>query len=111
MRNRHLLFVFLLGAVFLGMLLSIPTPVRADGIIIPDPPICDPVPCPPPPCFSPGPCPPATTFAQLAIRYHRVQVTIEEWVMPTMDEYRLGARPRWRSLHDATFVRTSRSQR
>ncbi len=40
---------------------------------------------------------------------NRVQVTIEEWVMPTMAEYRLGARPRWRSLHDATFVRTSRS--
>ena len=27
--------------------------------------------------------------------------------MPTMAEYRLGARPRWRSLHEATFVRTS----
>jgi hypothetical protein len=38
-----------------------------------------------------------------------VQVSIEEWVMPTMSEYRLGARPRWRSVHDATFVRTSRS--
>jgi hypothetical protein len=40
----------------------------------------------------------------------RVQVSIEEWVMPTMAEYRLGARPRWRSLHEATFVRRSRSQ-
>jgi len=40
----------------------------------------------------------------------RVQVNIEEWVMPTMAEYRLGARPRWHSLYDATFVRTSRSQ-
>jgi hypothetical protein len=39
----------------------------------------------------------------------RVRVTIEEWVMPTMAEYRLGARPQWRSLHDATFVRASRS--
>ena len=39
-----------------------------------------------------------------------VQVTIEEWVMPTMAEHRAGARPRWRSLHDATFVRTSKSQ-
>jgi hypothetical protein len=38
-----------------------------------------------------------------------VQVTIEEWVMPTMAEYRVGARPLWRSLHEATFVRTSRS--
>jgi hypothetical protein len=39
-----------------------------------------------------------------------VQVNIEEWVMPTMAEYRRGARPQWRSLQDATFVRTSRSQ-
>ena len=38
---------------------------------------------------------------------NRVQVDIEDWVMPTMAEYRLGARPRWRSLHDATFVRRS----
>jgi hypothetical protein len=38
---------------------------------------------------------------------NHVQVTIEEWVMPTMAEYRLGARPQWRSLLDATFVRTS----
>jgi hypothetical protein len=34
-------------------------------------------------------------------------VTIEEWVMPTMVEHRAGARPRWRSLHDATFERAS----
>jgi hypothetical protein len=39
-----------------------------------------------------------------------VHVTIEQWVMPTMAEYRAGARPRWRALHDATFVRTSKSQ-
>lgn len=39
-----------------------------------------------------------------------VQVTIEEWVMPPMAEYRLGARPRWHSLHEATFVRTSKSE-
>ena len=39
-----------------------------------------------------------------------VQVSIEEWEMPTMAEYRVGVRPRWRSLHDATFVRTPRSQ-
>jgi len=38
-----------------------------------------------------------------------VQVNIEDWVMPTMAQYRLGARPWWRSLHEATFVRTSRS--
>jgi hypothetical protein len=36
-----------------------------------------------------------------------VQVSIEEWEMPTMAEYRAGARPRWRSLHDATFVRNA----
>ena len=41
---------------------------------------------------------------------NRVQVIIEEWEMPTMAEYRVGARPRWRSLHEATFVRTSKSQ-
>lgn len=34
------------------------------------------------------------------------QVTIEEWVVPTMAEHRAGARPQWRSLYDATFVRT-----
>jgi hypothetical protein len=39
-----------------------------------------------------------------------VQVNIEEWEMPTMAEYRVGVRPRWRSLQDATFDRTSRSR-
>ena len=39
-----------------------------------------------------------------------VQVNIEEWVMPTMADYRAGVRPRWRSLYDATFVRSSTSQ-
>jgi hypothetical protein len=39
-----------------------------------------------------------------------VRVTIEEWEMPTMAEYRAGARPQWRSLHDATFVRARRSE-
>jgi len=37
-------------------------------------------------------------------------VNIEEWVMPTMVAYRLGTRPRWRSLYDATYVRTPISQ-
>lgn len=37
---------------------------------------------------------------------NRVEVTIEEWEMPTMSEYRAGGRPRWRSLHEAAFVRS-----
>jgi hypothetical protein len=41
---------------------------------------------------------------------NNVQVTIEEWVMPTMAEYRVGARPRWHSVYEATFVRTSQSR-
>jgi hypothetical protein len=40
-----------------------------------------------------------------------VQVNIEEWVMPTMADYRVGVRPRWRSLLDATFVRNPRTSR
>jgi hypothetical protein len=39
-----------------------------------------------------------------------VQVDIEEWVMPTMADYRVGARPRWRSLQDATFGRDARHE-
>ncbi len=49
-----------------------PVTVYADGIIIPDPPICD-----------PGPCPLPIPLAQLAIEYHRVQVTIEDQVATT----------------------------
>jgi hypothetical protein len=41
---------------------------------------------------------------------NQVQVNIEEWVMPTMAAYRVGARPWWRSLLDATFVRNSRNE-
>lgn len=41
---------------------------------------------------------------------NRVQVSIEDWVMPTMLEYRRGARPWWQTLHEATFVRTPRSR-
>jgi hypothetical protein len=37
----------------------------------------------------------------------RVHVSIEEWEMPSMAEYRAGARPRWRSLHDAAFTRST----
>ena len=39
-----------------------------------------------------------------------VEVSIEEWVVPTMADYRLGARPRWHSLHEATFTRASEGQ-
>ena len=39
-----------------------------------------------------------------------VQVNIEAWDVPTMAEYRRGARPSWRSAYDATFVRTPRGQ-
>ena len=52
-----MLLVFLAGA-FAG-------PAAADGIIIPDPPFCD---------F--GPCPEPFPITQLAIEYHRVDVTI-----------------------------------
>ena len=38
-----------------------------------------------------------------------VQVSIDAWEMPTMAEYRIGVRPRWRSLEEATFVRTPRT--
>jgi Ca-activated chloride channel family protein len=47
-------------------------PALADGIIIPDPPIC-----------LDGPCPPPLPIQQLAIRYHRVHVTIENQVATT----------------------------
>jgi hypothetical protein len=36
---------------------------------------------------------------------NRVRVSIDEWVMPSMAEYRLGARPWWRFLLGATFAR------
>lgn len=70
-----LLFVFTLAAL--------PTSARADGIIIPDPPICLDGPCPPPPCPRPFPCPPRPSFVQLAIRYHRVSVTIQDQLVVT----------------------------
>lgn len=63
------------------VLLALPTPARADGIIIPPPPPCDV--CPPPPCPGPFPCPPPTPMTQLVIRYHRVNVSIEDQVAVT----------------------------
>jgi Ca-activated chloride channel family protein len=61
-------------AIILSLAFALPStsPAHADGIIIPEPPICDP--CPPP---TPSP------LVQLAIRYHRVQVTIEDQVAIT----------------------------
>jgi Ca-activated chloride channel family protein len=69
MKARPALFAFILliSAFFL------PTPALADGIIIPDPPICLPDPCPP----SPMP------FAQLEIRYHHVDVIIDDQIAVT----------------------------
>jgi Ca-activated chloride channel family protein len=63
------------------LLLAFPASARADGIIIPEPPICDP--CPPPPCLEPGPCPIPSPVSQLAVRYHKVDVTINDQVAVT----------------------------
>lgn len=53
-------------------LLAITSPAYADGIIIPEPPICD-----------PGPCPQPIPLSALAIKYHRVTVTIDHQVAVT----------------------------
>ncbi len=63
--------------VLVGMLLCLgfllpAAPALADGIIIPEPPFCGPDRCP-------GPFP----VSQLAIRYHRVSVTIQDQVATT----------------------------
>ena len=60
------LFVFIIFAFF-------PRIVLADGIIIPIPPICDPGPCPPVPL----------PISQLEIRYHYVDVIIEDQIANT----------------------------
>jgi Ca-activated chloride channel family protein len=64
----------LLPAILLTLAIALPMviPAYADGIIIPEPPICD-----------PGPCPVPFPISQLAIEYHRVQVTIEDQVATT----------------------------
>jgi Ca-activated chloride channel family protein len=64
----------LLPAILLTIAIALPMviPAYADGIIIPEPPICD-----------PGPCPVPFPISQLAIEYHRVQVTIEDQVATT----------------------------
>lgn len=58
-----------------------PIPARADGIIIPQPPVCDP--CLLPPCPGSGPCPTPSPMNQLDIRYHQVQVTIQDQLAVT----------------------------
>jgi Ca-activated chloride channel family protein len=62
----------LLSIVALITVLAAAVPASADGIIIPEPPICD-----------PGPCPEPVPITQLAIEYHRVQVSIEDQVAVT----------------------------
>jgi len=76
---------YLLGAVFSLIIIFfiLPTAAHADGIIIPEPPICLPEDCPPPPCLELYPCPPTPPTMQLAIRYHRVTVSIRDQVAIT----------------------------
>ena len=66
MKTKLILVVILLLTVF-----AFPRSARADGIIIPEPPICDPGPCRPVP------------LSQLEIRYHHVDVRIEDQVAVT----------------------------
>ena len=72
----HLLKSIALVVLLLTVTLPLATPAYADGIIIPEPPIC-----------IPGPCPGPTPISQLAIKYHRVHVTIEDQVaIPHVDQ-------------------------
>jgi Ca-activated chloride channel family protein len=75
MKHKWLSLIFVLLAALA------PIPARADGIIIPQPPECDP--CPPPPCPGPGFCPTPSPMTQLDIRYHQVQVTIQDQLAVT----------------------------
>jgi Ca-activated chloride channel family protein len=75
MKSRVTFVLFAALGIFLFFALA---PAYADGIIIPDPPPC-PTPCPDCP---PQPCPPPAP-APLAIKYHRVDVTIEDQVATT----------------------------
>lgn len=75
---RRVLFLL----IMVLFVLSSPATARADGIIIPEPPPCPDGACPVPPCPW-HPCPPPSPVTQLAIRYHRVEVTIDEQVAVT----------------------------
>ena len=66
--------LFSTAAIILAwVMMVLPGPASADGIIIPEPPICDPLPCPPFP----------SPLSQLSIRFHHVTVTIEDQVAVT----------------------------
>lgn len=66
MKKKMLLAI----SVVVGISVLFYTPAKADGIIIPEPPICDPCPIPSP-------------MSQLKIRYHHVNVTIEDQIATT----------------------------
>jgi Ca-activated chloride channel family protein len=70
-----------LSLIFVLLAALAPIPARADGIIIPQPPGCDP--CLLPPCPGPGPCPTPSPMNQLDIRYHQVQVIIQDQLAVT----------------------------
>jgi Ca-activated chloride channel family protein len=65
-----------LSLIFVFLAALAPVSARADGIIVPQPPGCDP--CLLPPCPGVGPCPAPSPMIQLDIRYHQVQVTIQD---------------------------------
>ncbi len=68
--NKYLLALSILMLLLISL---IPSPALADGIIIPEPPICPP----------PGCSPTMPPMAQLAIRYHHVNITIKDQVAVT----------------------------
>ena len=73
MKARFALFAFIL---FVSAFI-LPTPALADGIIVPDPPICLPDPCPPAP----------VPISQLEIRYHHVDIVIDDQIhTPRLDD-------------------------
>ncbi|MBP1703619.1 MAG: hypothetical protein H6Q38_2726, partial [Chloroflexi bacterium] len=75
MKTKLFVFIALLAV------LALPVPALADGIIIPEPPPC--MDCPPPPCPEFVPCPPPNPMVQLVIRYHQVDVIIEDQIAVT----------------------------
>ncbi len=77
---KHIFFPLFLFTLLLA--LATPQVARADGIIIPEPPLCPMPICIDPPCPPSPPCPP-TPLAQLVIRYHHVEVDIEDQIAIT----------------------------